>query len=60
MDGFQILRHIWMCLDKTLQTISLEFRKTKIKLKKEFLRFLKIMFANFRHDFSLSRGKICV
>ena len=29
MDGFQILRCLWKCLDKTLQSIILEFLKTK-------------------------------
>ena len=28
MDIFQILRCLWKCLDKTLQSIVLEFSKT--------------------------------
>ena len=33
MDGFQILRGLWKCLDKMLQYIILELSKSKVKLK---------------------------
>ena len=29
MDGFQIFRYLWKFLDKRLQSIALEFSKTK-------------------------------
>ena len=58
MDEFQILRCLWKSFDKMLQSFVLEFSKTKIKLKKDCLKFLNVMFANFGHNFALFRDKI--
>ena len=58
MDEFQILRCLWKSLDKMLQSFVLEFSKTKIKLKKDCLKFLNVMFANFGRNFALFRDKI--
>ena len=58
MDEFQILRCLWKSLDKMLQSFVLEFSKTKIKLKKDCLKFLNVMFANFGRNLALFRDKI--
>ncbi len=42
MDGFQILRCLWKCLDKILNLLFKNFQKLKIKLKKGPLKFQKI------------------
>ena len=53
MDRFQILRCLWKCLAKTLQSIVLEF--SKIKLQKEPLEFFKVTIANFGRFLALFR-----
>ena len=43
MDGFQILRCLWKCLDKTLQSIILEFSKTASLVAKTVTKKLLIL-----------------
>ena len=58
MDGFQILRCLWKCLDKTLQSIILEFSKTaslvaKNITKKTFEIFFSLIHASLKLIYSL-------
>ncbi len=58
MDEFLILRCLWKSLDKMLQSIALEFSKTRNQTQKRLPKFLNVMFANFGHNFALFRDKI--
>ena len=60
IDGFQILRCLWKCLDETLQSIMLKFSYTKKLSKKDPLKVLKITFTNFRRNIGLFIGKIWI
>ena len=48
MDGFQISRCLW-----SIYNVSFYKNRNTVKNPK----YLKIAFANFRHDLGLSRGK---
>merc|ERR1712237_262917 len=54
MDGFQILRCLWKCLDKTLQSIILEFSKTSsLVAKNETKKTFKVFFSSIHASLKL-------
>ena len=51
MDGFQILRCVWKCLDKMLQSIILEFSKAKNQTKQRPPKFFEGHTCQFWDNF---------